>query len=194
MNPTRNDVLFSAPRQKNTDEEEKPTMNMLDESKQPVDNNKLCKFEPNSTVNNTKGKTYCYKYFRLYKYDWRLLLTNEMGNLLSAHAQELESMTRNVSGITPTTSIYQILEMIFLKVNKQHKEKIYDMYQNTQNGQQESCGCGTAAETAYLGHKSTCGEFQWIHERSSYEILLANLQKKEGNSLWRLSATTKQET
>ena len=36
-----------------------------------------------------------------------------MGNPLSAHAQELESMTRNVSGITPTTSIYQILEMIF---------------------------------------------------------------------------------
>ena len=28
---------------------------------------------------------------------------------------------------------------------------IYDMYQNTQNGQQESCGCGTAAEIAYLG-------------------------------------------
>ena len=36
-----------------------------------------------------------------------------MGNPLNAHAQELESMTRNVSGITPTTSIYQILEMIF---------------------------------------------------------------------------------
>ena len=36
-----------------------------------------------------------------------------MGNLLSAHAQELESMTRHVSGITLTTLIYQILEMIF---------------------------------------------------------------------------------
>ena len=33
-----------------------------------------------------------------------------VGNLLNAHAQELEFMTRNVSGITPTTSIYQILE------------------------------------------------------------------------------------
>ena len=36
-----------------------------------------------------------------------------MGNLLNAHAQELESMTRNVSGITPITSICQILEMVF---------------------------------------------------------------------------------
>ena len=80
-----------------------------------------------------------------------------MGNPLNAHAQELESMTRNVSGI----------------------RKIYDMYQNTQNGQQELCGCGTAAEIAYLGHKSTCKEFQWIHERSSYEMLLAILKKRK---------------
>ena len=40
---------------KNTDEEEKPT------------------------VNNAKGKTYCYKYFRPYKNDWRLLLTDDSG-------------------------------------------------------------------------------------------------------------------
>ena len=57
--------------------------------------------------------------------------------------------------------------------------KIYDMYQNAQNGQQELCGCGTAAKIAYLDHKSTCEEFQWIHERSSYEILLAILKKRK---------------
>ena len=37
----------------------------------------------------------------------------------------------------------------------------------------------TAAEIAYLGHKSTCEEFQWIHERSSYEMLLAILKKRK---------------
>ena len=63
--------------------------------------------------------------------------------------------------------------------------KIYDMYhQNTQNGQQELCGCGTAAEIAYLGHKSTCEEFQWIHERSSYEMLLAILKKRKKVTLF----------
>ena len=41
-NPTRNDVPFSAPRQKNTDEVEKPTMDMLDEGEQSVDSNKPC--------------------------------------------------------------------------------------------------------------------------------------------------------
>ena len=49
-NPTRNDVPFSAPRQKNTDEEEKPAMDMLDEGEQSVDSNKLCKFDQNVTV------------------------------------------------------------------------------------------------------------------------------------------------
>ena len=48
----------------------------------------------------------------------------------------------------------------------------------------KTCGCGTAAEIAYLGHKSTCEEFQWIHERSSYEILLANLEKREKVTLF----------
>ena len=63
--------------------------------------------------------------------------------------------------------------------------KIYDMYhQNTQNGQQELCGCGTAAEIAYLGHKSTCEESQWIHERSSYEMLLAILKKRKKVTLF----------
>ena len=62
--------------------------------------------------------------------------------------------------------------------------KIYDMYQNTQNGQQEACGCGTAAEIGYMGHKSTCEEFQWIHERNSYEILLASLQKRKKVTLF----------
>ena len=77
-NPTRNDVPFSAPRQKNTDEEEnaEPTMNISDEGEQSVDSNKSSKFDPIVTVDYAKGKTYCYKYFRPYKYDWRLLLTN----------------------------------------------------------------------------------------------------------------------
>ena len=63
--------------------------------------------------------------------------------------------------------------------------KIYNMYhQNTQNGQQEPCGCGTAAEITYMGHKSSCVEFQWIYERSSYEMLLAVLKKRKKVTLF----------
>ena len=56
-NPTRNDVPFSAPRQKNTDEEEnaEPTKDMLDEGEQSVDSNKPSKFDSNCYSGQCKG-------------------------------------------------------------------------------------------------------------------------------------------
>ena len=181
-NPTRNDVPFSAPRQKNTDEEEKPTMDMLDEGEQSVDSNKPSKFDPIVAVDNAKGRTYCYKYFRPYKYDWRLLLTNDNGESIEyksprARVHDKKCVCYNYINIPDTRNDLSISEQAA-------QGKIYDMYQNTQNGQQESCGCGTAAEIAYLGHKSTCEEFQWIHERSSYEMLLAILEKRKKVTLF----------
>ena len=35
-----------------------------------------------------------------------------------------------------------------------------------------------------MGHKSTCVEFQWIYERSSYEMLLAVLKKRKKVTLF----------
>ena len=71
-----------------------------------------------------KGKTYCYKYFRPYKYDWRLFLTNDNGESIECTCPRARIHDKKcVWGITPITSISQILEMIFPKVNKQHKEK-----------------------------------------------------------------------
>ena len=161
MNPTRNDVPFSVPRQENTDEEEK------------------------STVDNTRGKTYCYKYFRPYKNDWRLLLTSDSGESIGCtcpkariHDKKCIWYNPNYINIPDTRNDLSISE-------KAAQGKIYDMYHhNSQNGQQEPCGCGTAAEIAYMGHKSTCEEFQWIHERSSYEWLLAILKKRKKASLF----------
>ena len=127
-NPTKVDVPFSAPRQKTTDEEEKPT------------------------VDNEKGKTYCHKYFRPYKYDWRLLLTNDSGESIECtcpkariHDKKCVWYNRNYINIPDTRNNLSISE-------KAAQGIIYELYQNTQNGQQESCECGTAAEIAYLGH------------------------------------------
>ena len=195
MNPTRNDVPFSAPGQKNTDEEEKPTMDMLDEGKQSVDSNKLCKFDPNVTVDNTKGKTYCYKYFRPYKYDWRLLLTNDSGESIECTCPRARIHDKNVSGITPNYINIPDTRNDLSISEQAAQGKIYDIIPKHPNAQQESCGCGTAAEIAYLGHKSTCEEFQWIHERSSYEMLLASLQKRKKVTLFgNYQPTTKQKT
>ena len=58
------------------------------------------------------------------------------------------------------------------------QQKIY-IYQNTIHNPPEHCGCGTAAEIAYMSHNTGCIEFQYIHERESYEVLLAILKKRK---------------
>ena len=66
------------------------------------------------------------------------------------------------------------------------QQKIYDLYMKSLNSshyQKESCGCGSAAEIAYMGHHTGCSEFKYVHERESYEVLLALLKKKKRVSL-----------
>ena len=74
--------------------------------------------------------------------------------------------------------MFLTLGITYPQVNRQYKERSM-LNQNTQNGPQELCGCGSAAQIVYLGHKSTCDEFQWIYERSPYEMLLAILKKRK---------------
>ena len=51
-----------------------------------------------------------------------------MGNLLNAHAQELESMTRNVSGITPNYINIPDTRNDLSISEQAAQGKIYDMY------------------------------------------------------------------
>ena len=62
------------------------------------------------------------------------------------------------------------------------QQKIYDLYMKSMSTSlhlKEACGCGSAAEIAYMGHHTGCSEFQYVHERESYEVLLALLKKKK---------------
>ena len=62
------------------------------------------------------------------------------------------------------------------------QQKIYDLHMKSMNSshhETEYCGCGSAAEIAYMGHHTGCSEFQYVHERESYEVLLAMLKKKK---------------
>ena len=112
---------------------------MLDEGEQSLDSNKPSKFDPIVTMDNAKGKTYCYKYFRTYKYDWRLLLTNDNGKPIKCtcprariHDKKCVWYNPNYINIPDTRNDLSISEQAA-------QGKIYDMYQNTQNGQQELC-------------------------------------------------------
>ena len=59
------------------------------------------------------------------------------------------------------------------------QQKNYNIYQNTVHNPPEHCGCGTAAEIAYMGHNTGCVEFQYIHKGESYEVLLTILKKRK---------------
>ena len=155
----------------NTDLEEIPE-DMLEESRQRIDSSIPCKFDQIVYMDNVKGITYSFRYFKAYKFDWRvvmnyqneepMLCTCPRGRLHNEQCPWYHPEVINVPDIESTLSTSE----------QAAQGKIYDMYhQNSQNVQQESCGCGTAAEIAYMGHKSTCVEFQWIYERSSYEMV-----------------------
>ena len=151
---------------------------ILEESEQGIDSSTPCKFDQVVYRDNVKGKTYSFRYFKTYRFDWRLLLNHPNGEPVECkcprgrlHSQQCPWYCPNVINVSDIRNNLSTSEQAA-------QGKIY-MYQNTQNGQQELCGCGTAAEIAYLGHKSTFEEFQWIHERSSYEMLLAILKKRK---------------
>ena len=131
-------------------------------------------------MDNVKGKTYSFRYFKAYKFDWRVVMNyqNEEPMLCTCPRGRLHN--QQCPWYHPEVINVPDIENTLSTSEQAAQGKIYDMYhQNSQNVQQESCGCGTAAEIAYMGYKSTCVEFQWIYERSSYEMLLAVLKKMQ---------------
>ena len=132
-----------------------------------------------------KGKTYSFRYFKVYKFYWRLLMNHPNGEPMTCKCPRGRLHNQQCPWYHPDVINVPDIENALSTSEQAAQGKIYDLYhQNTQNVQQESCGCGTAAEIAYLGHKSTCVEFQWIHERSSYEMLLAVLKKRKKVTLF----------
>ena len=129
-------------------------------------------------MDNVKGITYSFRYFNAYKFDWRVVYQNEEPMLCTCPRRRLHN--EKCPWYHPEVINVPDIENTLSTSEQAAQGKIYDMYhQNSQNMQQESCGCGTVAEIAYMGHKSTCEEFQWIYERSSYEMLLAVLKKRK---------------
>ena len=47
---------------------------MLEERKQGIDSSMPCKFDQIVYMDNVKGKTYSFRYFKAYKFDWKLVI------------------------------------------------------------------------------------------------------------------------
>ena len=128
---------------------------------------------------SSTGKTYYFKYFKAYPYDHRMLLNDDYGEPIKC--QYLEGKIHHVQCPWYHPDVIYIIDfqedLSFSELAAQ--QKIYNIYQNTIHNPPEHCGCGTAAEIAYMGHNTGCFEFQYIHERESYEVLLAILKKRK---------------
>ena len=131
-------------------------------------------YYPLLTYKRNIDKTFYYKYFRPYSHDYRRLRMEEecqcpKGEL---HSTKCEWYEPNIIYILDTQGDIPASE-------EAAQQKIYHMYLNSTQNPPEYCGCGTAAEIAYMGHNTGCNEFQYIHERESYEVLLAILKKRK---------------
>ena len=124
---------------------------MLEESNQGIDNSIPCKFDQIVYRDNVKGKTYSFRYFKVYKFDWRLLMNHPNGEPMICKCPRGRLHNQQCPWYHPDVINVPDIENTLSTSEQAAQGKIYDMYhQNTQNGQQESCGCGTAAEIAYL--------------------------------------------
>ena len=128
---------------------------MLEESRQRIDSNIPCKFDQIVYMDNVKGITYSFRYFNAYKFDWRVVYQNEEPMLCTHPRGRLHN--EKCPWYHPEVINVPDIENTLSTSEQAAQGKIYDMYhQNSQNMQQKSCGCGTAAEIAYMGHKSIC--------------------------------------
>ena len=134
-------------------------------------------YYPLYTYKRNLDKTLYYKYFKPYSHDYRRLRMEE-----DCRCPETEPHNTNCEWYDPDT-IFILDAMNDISASEEAaQQKIYDLYMSSLNSShplKEECGCGTAAEIAYMGHHTGCDEFQYIHERESYEVLLAMLKKKK---------------
>ena len=134
-------------------------------------------YYPLYTYKRNLDKTFYYKYFKPCSHDYRRLRMEE-----DCTCSETEPHNTNCEWYDPDTIF--ILDAIndISASEEAALQQIYDLYMaslNSSHPHKEECGCGTAAEIAYMGHLTSCDEFQYIHERESYEVLLARLKKKK---------------
>ena len=149
----------------------------LTENKEIPKKRKGFAYYPLLTYKKNLDKTYYYKYFRPYSHDYRRLRVEEDCQCpkTEPHDTGCEWYDTNI--------IYILEDQNDISASEEAaQQKIYDLYMKSMSTSlhlKEACGCGSAAEIAYMGHHTGCSEFQYVHERESYEVLLALLKKKK---------------
>ena len=109
---------------------------MIEESKQRIDSSMPYKFDQIVYMDNVKGKTYSFRYFKAYKFDWRLIMNyqNEEPMLCTCPRGRLHN--QQCPWYHPEVINVPDIENTLSTSEQAAQGKIYDMYhQNIQNGQ-----------------------------------------------------------
>ena len=128
---------------------------------------------------SSTGKTYSFKYFKAYPHVHRMLLNDDYGEPIKCHSPAGKIHHLKCPCYRPGFIYIIDFQEDLSSIELAAQQKIYNIYQNTIHNPPEHCGCGTAAEIAYMGHNIGCFKFKYIHERDSYEVLLAILKKRK---------------
>ena len=117
-------------------------------------------YYPLLTYKRNIDKSFYYKYFRPYSHGYRRMRMEE-----DCQCPKTEPHDTKCEWYDPNI-IYIIKTQGDISANQEAvQKKIYHFYLNSTHNLPEYCGCGTAAEIAYMGHHTGCNEFQYIHER-----------------------------
>ena len=117
---------------------------------------------------SSTGKIYSFKYFKAYPYDHRMLLNDDYGEPIKCHCPEGKIHHVQCPWYHPDVIYIIDFQEDLSSIELAAQQKIYNIYQNTIHNPPEHCGCGTAAEIAYMGHTTGCFKFKYIHERESH--------------------------
>ena len=117
-----------------TDLEDIPE-DMLEESNQGIDSSIPCKFDQIVYMDNVKGKTYSFRYFKVYKYDWKLLMNHPNREPMTCKCPRGRLHNQQCSWYHPEVINVPDFENTLSTSERAAQGKIYDMYcQNTQMG------------------------------------------------------------
>ena len=146
-------------RKKNKVEETDESPMSLDEMNKPEEKEipkkrKGFSYYPLLTYKRYLGKTFYYKYFRPYSLDYRRLTMEE-----DCQCPQTEPHDTKCEWYDPEI-IYILETQGDISAREEDvQQKIYDIYMSSLNSSHkptEYCGCGTAAEIAYMGHHTGC--------------------------------------
>ena len=96
---------------------------MLEESNQGIDSSIPCKFDQIVYMDNVKGKTYSFRYIKVYKFDWKLLMNNPNGEPMTCKCPRGRLHNQQCPWYHPDVINVPDIENILSTRNKQHKER-----------------------------------------------------------------------